>query len=516
MATENHALISDFYNKSIKEITDGQVVKGKIVNITTKEVLVDIGYKSEGVIALSEFPRPKELKVGEEIDVYVESKENDEGMVVLSKEKAERLRGWNRINDNYKEGDLIEGKIKRKVKGGYIIDMYGIEGFVPASLSTFKGVSDKETLDKILSFKIVKMNTSRRSLILSRKDALRTERESLKGKVWEKLKIGETYSGVVKGITDFGAFVDLGGVDGLLHIMDMSWSRISHPSELVALGDKIDVAVLNIDRAASKVSLGLKQRMPDPWQEIGTKFPVGSRVKGKIVNILNYGAFVELEKGIEGLIHISEISWQKKIHDLKEIFAIGDMVEVQVLNIDKDARRISLSIKQLENNPWLDAEGKFPVGSRVSGKVKGFTDYGAFVELDSNLEGMIHVSDMSWTKKISHPQEVLKKSQRVEVEVLSVDGKSQRISLGLKQLSANPWQEIALKYPMGLDLDSEVVQMNNFGVFVKLEDDLEGLVYASEIDKEEAERLKPGDKLRVRIIKVDTDQGKIGLTARLI
>lgn len=508
--------ISDLYNQSIKQIEDGQVVKGKVVNVTTKEVMVDIGYKSEGIIPLSEFPRPKEVKLGDEIDVYVESKENDDGLVVLSKEKAERLRGWNKISDNYKEGDLIEGKVKRKVKGGYIIDMYGIEGFVPASLSTFKGVSDREVLDRAFNFKIVKMNTSRRSLVLSRKDALKSERETLKTKLWEKLKVGEVHSGIVKGITDFGAFIDLGGVDGLLHIMDMSWSRISHPSEMVALGDRIEVVVLNIDKEASKVSLGLKQRMPDPWQDIEAKYPVNSRIKGKIVNILNYGVFVELEKGIEGLIHISEISWQKRIQDVKDIFAIGDIVEVQVLNIDKESRRISLSIKQLEANPWLEAEAKFPIDSKVSGKVKGFTDYGAFVELDANLEGMIHISDMSWTRKINHPQEILKKGQKVEVVVLSVDGKNRRISLGLKQLEVNPWPEIAKKYPVGLDLEAEAIQINNFGVFVKLDDEIEGLVYASEIEAEEISRLKVGDKVKVRILKVDAEQGKIGLTARLI
>lgn len=516
MVIGNQTTMPDIYSQSIKELKDGQIVKGKVIDVTHKEVVIDIGYKSEGVIPLSEFSTSDHVKVGDEIEVYIESKEDDEGMIVLSREKAERLKGWNKIGLNFKEGDLVEGVVKRKVKGGYIIDAYGIEGFLPASLSSFKGVSDRDILGKPFNFKIVKMNSLRRSLILSRKDAIKIERDGMKVKLWEKLKVGDVLTGTVKGIADFGAFIDLGGVDGLLHIMDMSWSRISHPSEIVALGDKIEVAVLNIDKDASKVSLGLKQRMSDPWQEVAVKFPVGSRIKGKVVNIVNYGVFVELDKGIEGLIHISEISWQKKIQDLKEIFAIGDMVEVQVLNIDKDARRISLSIKQLENNPWLDAEVKFPIGTKVSGKVKGFTDYGAFVELDASLEGMIHVSDMSWTKKINHPQEVLKKSQKVEVEILSVDGKSQRISLGLKQLAANPWPEIAQKYPVGIDLEAEVVQTNNFGVFVKLEDDLEGLVYASEIEKEEMERLKAGDKLKVRIIKVDVELGKIGLTAKLI
>jgi small subunit ribosomal protein S1 len=516
MKVDNEMEISDLYLQSIKEIEDGQIIKGKIVNIGKKEVLVDVGYKSEGIIPLSEFSQPENLKIGQEIEVYIESKEDDQGMIVLSYEKAERLKGWNKISANYKEGDLIEGRVKRKVKGGYIIDLFGIEAFVPASLSSFKGIAEKDILDKVFNFKIIKMNTLRRSLILSRKDALKEEREMQKMKLWEKLKVGEVYPGVVKAITDFGAFIDLGGVDGLLHIMDMSWSRISHPSEVVALGDKIEVVVLNIDRESQKVSLGLKQRTPDPWQDIESKYPINSRAKGKVVNILNYGIFVELEKGIEGLIHISEISWQKRVQDVKEMFAIGDIVEVCVLSIDKEARRISLSIKQLESNPWLEAEKKFPVGSIVSGKVKGFTDYGAFVELDENLEGMIHISDMSWTKKINHPQEILKKGQKVDVMVLAVDGENQRISLGLKQLTPNPWPEIAKKYPVGLELESEIIQVNNFGVFVKLEDEVEGLVKSSEIDKEQMQKLKPGNKLKVRVLKVDTEQGKIGLTAKLV
>jgi len=515
MNVENDVKISELYEKSIKEIEDGQIVKGRIIDVTPKEVLVDIGYKSEGTIPLSEFSNAKDIKLDQEIEVYIESRENDEGMIILSREKAERLKGWNKIQTSSKEGDLVDGRVRRKVKGGYIVDIHGIEGFVPASLSSFKGVSEKDILDKIFDFKIVKMNPLRRSVILSRRDALKVARETAKVKLWEKLQVGQICPGVVKGITDFGAFIDLGGVDGLLHIMDMSWSRISHPSEIVALGDKVEVMILNIDKESSKVSLGLKQCKPDPWQDIEAKFPVGCRIKGKVVNILNYGVFIELEKGIEGLIHISEISWQKRIQDIKDIFAIGDMVEVQVLSIDKSSRRISLSIKQLENNPWLDASAKFPPGSKVSGKIKGFTDYGAFVELDSNLEGMIHISDISWVKKISHPQEVLKKGQKVDILVLSVDGDNQRISLGLKQLLPNPWPEIAQKYPVGLDMEAEVIQVNNFGAFVKIEDDIEGLVYASEIDKDRLAKLNSGDKLKVRNIKVDTDQGKIGLSSRL-
>jgi small subunit ribosomal protein S1 len=304
-------------------------------------------------------------------------------------------------------------------------------------------------------------------------------------------------------------------VDGLLHITDMSWSKISHPSEIVAVGDKMEVMVLNFDKDANKVSLGLKQRLPDPWQEVETKYSVGSKVKGKVVNILPYGVFVELEKGIEGLIHVSEVSWNKRVSNLNDMFAIGDMVETQVITIDKDSRRISLSLKQLEQNPWLEAEAKYPVGSKANGKVRGFTDYGAFVELDSNLEGMIHVSDMSWTKRVGHPQDVLKKGQKVEVAILAVDSQNRRIALGLKQLQPNPWPEIANKYPVNTVLEAEVVNINDFGVFVRLEEDLEGLVYSSEIDKEKIAQLKPGDKIQVKVIKVDVEQAKIGLTAKI-
>jgi len=341
------------------------------------------------------------------------------------------------------------------------------------------------------------------------------EKELAKEKFWQDLKTGEVCSGVVKAITDFGAFVDLGGVDGLLHITDMSWSKISHPSEIVALGDKIDVVILNLDRESGKVSLGLKQRLPDPLADIEAKYTVGSRLKGKVVNIVPYGVFVELEKGIEGLIHVSEVSWSKRINNLAEMFAVGDTVETQVLSVDKDSRRISLSLKQLEQNPWLDAESKYPQGTKTQGKVRGFTEYGAFIELDSNLEGMIHVSDMSWTKRIAHPQDVLKKGQKIEVTVLSIDTQNRRIALGLKQLQPNPWPEISAKYPLDTALEVEVVSVTDFGVFVKIDEELEGLVYASEIDKDKAAQLKAGDRLSVKVIKVDVEQAKIGLSAKV-
>jgi len=512
--TEVNNELTELYNQSIKIIQEGQIVKGKIVYLTQKEALVDIGFKSEGAVGISQF-NPDDLQVGKELDFFVESIEDDAGMIILSREKAVHMQGWDKIVLNHKEGDLIEGRINRKVKGGFLVDVIGIPGFLPASLSMLKNAPDREVIGKTFKFKIVKINNFRRSIILSRREAMQKEKDDVKKKLMQVLKIGNIIPGVVKAITDFGAFIDLGGIDGLLYITDMSWSKISHPSEIVAIGDKIEVMVLNIDKESGKVSLGLKQRFPDPWQDIDTKYSVGSKVKGKVVNILPYGIFVELEKGIEGLVHISEVSWTKRVTNLGEMFAVGDMVEAQILSIDKDAHRISLSLRQLEQNPWLEAEYKYPVGTKVNGKVRGFTDYGAFVELDMNLEGMIHVSDMSWTKRIAHPQDVLKKGQKVEVMILSADVANRRIALGLKQLQENPWTEIAVKYPLETIVEAEVASITDFGVFVRIEPDLEGLVYASEIEKDKAAQLKAGDKIKVKVIKVDVEQAKIGLSAKI-
>lgn len=514
MVEEKMSLMDKLYESSLKEIKDGQIVTGRIVSVSPKEVLVDIGYKSEGIISAQEFSNA-ELEVGREIEVYVDSIESDAGTVVLSREKAIKLQGWHRIDKNFRDGDLIEGTVRRKIKGGYLVDVCGIEGFLPLSLSSFRNMADADILNRQFKFKMVKLNNLRHSMIVSRKEAVSKERAEGRDKLWETLKIGETRSGIVKSITDFGAFIDLGGIDGLLHITDMSWSKVAHPSEVVAVGDKIEVMILNLDRKESKVSLGLKQRLPDPWSDVENKYPIGSKVKGKVVNILPYGLFVELEKGIEGLIHISEISWAKRVTNLQGVFAVGDMLEVQVLSVDKEAHRISLSVKQLENNPWLDVEAKFPTGSQVSGKVRGFTEYGAFIELDNSIEGMIHVSDMSWTKRVNHPQDVLKKGQRVDVMVLSVDGTNRRISLGLKQLTENPWTEISKKYPLETELEAEVLQVAPFGVFARIDESLEGLIYSSEIDKDVLDKLKPSDKIKVKVIKVDVEQAKIGLSAKV-
>lgn len=512
--SDSNSELKALYDQSIKIIEEGQIIKGKIVSIKPKEVLVDVGFKSEGVVSIHEFSK-EDLELGKEMDFLIESIENDAGMIGISREKAMRIKGWDKIVKFSQDGTLVDGRPVKKVKGGFLVDVLGVEGFLPASLSAFKNVADKDILYKTFKFKIVKINNLRRSIIVSRREAMQKEKEEAKDRLWQDLKIGAICTGTVKAITDFGVFVDLGGVDGLLHITDMSWSKISHPSEMVALGDKIDVMILNMDKESAKVSLGLKQRFPDPWQDIETKYTVGTKVKGKVVNILPYGLFLELEKGIEGLVHVSELSWTKRVNNPSEMFAIGDIVETQVVSVDRELRRISLSLKQLEFNPWVDAESKYAVGSQVSGKIRGFTDYGAFVELDGNLEGMIHISDMSWTKRISHPQDVLKKGQKVDVAVLSVDAQNRRIALGIKQLQDNPWSEIAAKYPLDTVLEVEVSNITDFGVFVKITDELEGLIYASEIDKDKVQQLKAGDKIKAKVIKVDIEQGKIGLSARI-
>ena len=514
MNVEKQTLMAELYKDTFRDIKEGEIVKGKVAAVNEKEVVVDIGFKSEGFVAIEEFRNVENLEVGSEIEILIESIEDDEGRLVLSHQKAEKLQGWMKLGDSINEGDNVEGRIVKQVKGGFIVDVYGVEAFLPMSLSAFKGVPSNEIMASKYTFQVAKLNKLRRNLILSRREVVQKEREVVRDKLWNELEKGQKRKGVVKGITDFGAFIDLGGVDGLLHITDMSWTRINHPSEVVSIGDRVEVLILDYDRENSKVSLGLKQITDNPWADIYEKYPTGTKAKGKVVNVMPYGVFVEVERGIEGLLHSSEITWQKKLVNPQEMFKVGDEIEVQIINVDKDSKRISLSMKQLEDNPWLEVEKHYAVDSRVRGKVRGFTDYGAFVELESGLEGMIHISDMSWTKKINHPQDVLEKGQEVEVVVLAVDANNRKINLGLKQLQANPWPQIAQKYPVDTEMEAEVVLNSNFGVFVKLENDVEALVYSSEIDKEQAAALKPGDKLKVKIIKVDIEQMKIGVSAR--
>ena len=513
--TTPKSVMEELYESTLKDIKEGEIVKGTVAAVTQKEVIVDIGFKSEGFVSIEEFRNPAEIIVGSLIEVLIENIEDDHGRLILSYGKAERLKGWQKISDDINEGDMVDGRVVRAVKGGYIVDVFGIEAFLPMSLSAFKNISNNDITTRTFKFVVAKMNKQRRNLILSRREMVQKEREEVREKLWGELKKGQKRKGAVKGITDFGAFIDLGGVDGLLHITDMSWSRINHPSEIVSVGQKIEVLILDFDQANAKVSLGLKQIVANPWDEATAKYPAGSRVKGKIVNIMPYGIFVEIDRGIEGLLHASEISWQKKVINPQEMFKLGDVLEVQIINVDKDAKRISLSMKQLEENPWGNVASKFNVGDKVKGVVRGFTDYGAFIELESGLEGMIHVSDMSWIKKVNHPQEVLQKGQVLDVVIQAVDAENRKITLGLKQLQSNPWNEIADKFPVGSSVASEVVMNSNFGVFVKLEGDIEALVYSSEIDKQQASSLKPGDKLQVKIIKVDVEGMKIGVSAKL-
>lgn len=507
----------DMYENSVIRLEEGGIVKGKVICVTAKEVIVDIGYKSEGIISIEEFRSSGGVKVGDEIDVLLESKENEDGMVVLSKEKVERARGWDRIVKEFKEGDIIEGRILKKVRGGFMADV-GVEAFLPASQAQSRE-PERMGPDEKIEFKILKINKMRKNVVVSRKGAVYHKREDEKRKLIDSLTKGTIIKGTVKNITDFGAFIDVGGgLIGLLHIADMSWGRVNHPSEVVAVGDAVEVMILDFKKEEMRVSLGIRQKTKDPWQDVDTRYPVGSKVTGKVVNLAPYGAFIELEKGIEGLVHISEMSWTKKHTSPGELLAIGDRVEIMVLDIQKEARKISLGIKQLEQDPWQGIEERLKAGDRVKGKVRHITDYGAFVELEEGIDGLVHVSDLSWTKKVAHPKDVLKKGDRVETVILSVDGVNRRIALGVKQLTPDPWDDIQARYASGTPVKGKVVKIANFGMFVELEKDLEGLLHISETSLGEGETLeskyKIDDEVDVNILRVDGVQKKIALSMR--
>lgn len=507
-----------FYAKGITTLAEGEIIRGRVVGITGKEVLVDIGYKSEGILALEEFDDPSDVNVDDEINVLLEKKEDENGMVIVSKRKADRALGWERIINNYNEGDNIEGRVARKVKGGLMVDI-GLDAFLPASQISLRGAKNiDQYLGNTYQFMIVKVNKPRKNIVLSRRELLLKEREVNRDKLLKEIEIGQVRTGLVKNIADFGVFIDLGGVDGLLHITDMSWGRISHPSEMVAIGDNIDVKILGIDKESNKISLGLKQKSSSPWTGIEEKYPAGSKLKGKVVNIVPYGAFIELEKGVEGLIHISEFSWTRRISHPSEMLAIGDMVEAVVLNLDIANQKIALGIKQTESDPWKGISEKYPANAKVKGKVRNLTDYGAFVELEEGIDGLIHISDMSWTKKINNPSEFLKKGQKLEVVVVSVDEVNHKISLGLKQLTDDPWTALVQKYQIGTQVEGIITKITTFGIFVEIDTELEGLVHVTEIALESnmkvEDSFKVGDKVKAKVIKVDNEQRKIGLTMK--
>jgi len=510
--------LSKAYEESLRDFKEGQVVKGTIIGLTQKEVLVDVGYKSEGSIAIDEFVQAEPLQIGDEVEVFLESKEDDEGRIVLSKRKAERSVGWDRVISRCHEGDVVEGKVTKKVKGGLMVDI-GVEAFLPASLISLKGFTNvNQFLGQALKCKIIKINKARKNIVVSRKELLQEESDKQRGKVFSELEKGQVRTGTVKNITDFGAFIDLGGVDGLLHITDMSWGRVSHPNEIVSVGQQVDVMILDFDKESMKVSLGFKQTQPSPWENVETRYPVGTKVKGKVVNILPYGAFVEIEKGLEGLVHISELSWNRRINHPNEVVSLGQEVEATVLHVDQQNQKLGLGMKDASQDPWLSVESKYPVGTKVEGKIRSMTDYGAFVELEEGVDGLIWTQDISWTRKVNHPKNVFKKGDTVQATVLSLDVPNRKIALGIKQLSEDPWPEITSKYSVGATLEGKITKVTKFGIFLELEEGIEGLVHVSEIDLERSKNIeatcKVGETVQARVIKVDSELRRIGLSLK--
>ncbi len=524
VAQEDDPEIVELYARSLRDIVEGEIVKGTILQIRSDAVLIDIGYKSEGTISLKEFQGPSGeliIKIGDAIDVYLEQREDSDGQIVLSREKAEKIKVWDEIRQAYEKGEVVNGTILGRTKGGLMVDI-GVRAFLPGSQVDLRPVRDLDRLiGKSFPMKVIKLNQRRGNIVLSRRELLEEERRALKEKTLQSLEEGKVIKGKVKNITEYGAFVDLGGLDGLLHITDMSWGRISHPSELFTVGDEVEVVVLKYDRTTERVSLGHKQRTKDPWEDVVQQFPVGSRVRGKAVSLTDYGAFVELAEGVEGLVHVSEMSWTHRVKHPSKVVSVGDLVEVIVLDVDRVNKRISLGMRQTEPNPWLFVEERYPVGMRVQGAIRNLTDFGAFVELEEGIDGLIHISDMSWTKRIRHPSEILKRGDKVEAIVLHVDKTNRRVSLGLKQSQPDPWQStVPEKYRVGMDVKAKIVRLTDFGAFVELEDGIEGLLHISELSQERVAKpddvVRIGEELTLRIIKLDADERKLGLSLRAL
>lgn len=498
--------------------TPGEILKGRVVEITKDHVVIDVGLKSEGLVPIAEFSDPSQIILDGEVEVLLDQAEDDNGQIVLSREKAERLRQWEFILEHCEEGSIVKGRVLRKVKGGLMVDI-GMEAFLPGSQIDNKRIKNlDEFIGRTYEFKILKINIDRKNVVVSRRELLEAERISKKAEVLENIVEGDVREGIVKNITDFGVFLDLDGIDGLLHITDMTWKRIKHPSEMVNLGDKLEVMILSVDKDKGRVALGLKQKDSNPWDQIEQKYPPGTRVKGKIVNLLPYGAFIEIESGIEGLIHVSEMSWVKNITDPSEVVTKGDEVEAIVLSVQKEEGKISLGLKQAEHNPWDDVENKYPVNSNVKAEIKSLTNYGAFVELEPGVEGLIHISDLSWIKKVSHPSEVLKKGDIVDAIILSVDRESKKITLGVKQLSNNPWESIEKTFPVGALVTGIVSKITAFGAFVELDNGIEGLIHVTELSDQAFGKVEDvvakGNKVTAKVIKLDPDAKKIALSIK--
>ncbi|HHT9132274.1 MAG TPA: 30S ribosomal protein S1 [Candidatus Tripitaka californicus] len=507
------------YTESIKSFEVGSILKGRVLAITPTEIIVDGGYKSEGAVPAEEFEDLSEVKVGDEIEVLLEAVEADSGLIRLSKRKADRIRGWERIVTQYKEGDVVKGRVMRKIKGGLLVDL-GIPVFLPASQIDIKLPGDiGEYIGKEVTCKILKIDETRQNIVVSRRKLLEEGREKQKQQLLSEIQVGALRKGLVKNLADFGAFVDLGGLDGLLHITDMSWGRINHPSELLSIGQEVEVKILDVDKEKEKIALGLKQKLESPWTKVEEKYPSGTKTRGQVVNIMPYGAFVKLEDGIEGLVHISEMSWTRRVNQPTEMVSIGDTVEVVVLKVNKEKQEISLSMKQVEANPWDVIEEKYAPGTKVKGKVRNLTSYGVFVEIEEGIDGLLHISDVSWSKKVTHPSEVFKKGETIEAVVLSVDKEKKRVALGTKQLVEDPWEKkVSEKYSVGDVVKGRVTKLTNFGAFVELESGVEGLLHISELAEKKVSDPKDivseGQEVEVKIIKLDVGQRKLGLSLR--
>ena len=511
--------LAELIDSKFRELREGSIVTGTIQEIRPQVVLVDIGYKSEGAISISEF-EDEEIEVGDQIEVLLERLENDEGIVVLSKEKAAHKQNWDKIVGVYRDGGLVKGKVKSVVKGGLMVNV-GVEAFLPGSQVDIIPPRDlNEYVGKVYEFKIVKVNDDRKNIVLSRREVIEAERADQRQRFLETVKEGDKVEGIVKNITDFGAFVDLRGMDGLLHITDMSWGRVNHPSEMLHIGQSLEVVILEVDREKERVSLGLKQMTDNPWADIERKYPINSHVKGRVTKLLPYGAFVELEKGVEGLVHVSALSWVKRITRPSDVLKLDQEIEAVVLSISVKEQKISLGVRQLEDNPWADIESRFPIGTVIKGQVRNLTPYGAFVGLEEGIDGMIHVSDMSWTRKINHPSEVLKKGDEVEAIVLEIKKEDQRVSLGIKQLESDPWESINDRFKVGDMVTGQVAKIASFGAFVNLDGDIDGLIHISQLSEDHVERVKDvikvGDEITARVIKVDSIERRIGLSIKAV
>ena len=507
-----------YFTESLNQFKEGQIINGKIIEISKGMATVDVGFKSEGIVQLHEFPDNGEnMAIGDEVEVFLERVEDNDGNVVLSKEKANKIKLWDELVKTYEADEIIEGTVVAKAKGGLTVDI-GLKAFLPGSQIDLRPIRNLEKLiGEKFQMRIIKMNKKRGNIVLSRRVLLEEQRKQSRSETLQKLEEGNLVDGIVKNITEYGVFIDLGGIDGLLHITDMSWGRVNHPSEMFSIGDKVQVMVLKFDKEKERVSLGLKQITPDPWVNVDEKYPVETRIKGKVVSITDYGVFVELEKGIEGLVHISEMSWSRHVKHPSKIVSIRDEVEAVVLTLDKEKKRISLGMKQIEPNPWEEIERKYPIGSEVDGTVRNLTDFGAFIELEDGVDGLIHISDLSW-KKIKHPSEVLKKKDAAKAVVLSIDKDSCRISLGIKQLQPDPWDDIAKNYLIGTEVEGTVVKVTGFGAFAEFGDGLEGLIHVSQLSSEKVthpdKAVSVGDKIKAKVIKVDTSSKKIALSIK--